>query len=174
MHTTETRFARSGKRWRPARNKRALDGQKRTCETRLLTTWKFILWVCHGTKRGCQGGCYGGCTVINFDAEMTRSCTQPQSSHRYQKKQLSVWFSLVLFLASCYDADWGPLVCFRPCKFFSVFLVMRPHWFSPITEKKKKKKKKVRFPICCVESHHKICVSGPVPSPLVDLLEEPR
>ena len=113
MHTTETCFARSGKRWRPARNKRPSDGQKRTCETRLLTTWKFILWVCHGTKRGCQGGCYGGCTVINFDAEMTRSCTQPKSSHRYQKKQLLVWFSSVLFLASCYDADWGPLVCFR-------------------------------------------------------------
>ena len=62
-----------------------------------------------------------------------------------------------------------PLIIYiRPCKFFSVFLVMRPHWFSPIPEKKKK----VRFPICCVESHHEL--SAPVPSPpLDDLLVEP-
>ena len=59
------------------------------------------------------------------------------------------------------------IIVIRLCKFFSVFLVMRPHWFSPITEKKF-----VRFPICCVESHDKVCVSAPVPSPpLHDLVE---
>ena len=52
---------------------------------------------------------------------------------------------------------------FRPDKFFSLFLVMRPHWFSPI--RRKKKKKKVLFLIFCVESQHKVCMPGPAPVP---------